>query len=411
MFLSIHLNSNRPKNIEELVTNIQNTSKSPSEIEVIMNIDEGDDACRDMIESLKTRTDVKLKYIQTNIIKSFKDVWKPYNQLLQLTDPSVYFVTLFSDEFRFKTAGWDETLKRYIHYYDDDIFRIRLSRYRYRNYSDFWECIFAPDSLAFYTKKWMNTVGEWCPCTGPDSWQQLVAYYLTNARKFDHIQYNRDIADPFIEFDGEGAGCGLSEDASRKRNKDNVDLWFDTVSHKMQEKAKSAAARLQATIIMHESKNNNHVSHNFISNRKPIPFHNKNYDEIDLTDNKQLKRLEFHHKNQVIYSISYRISKWKLFFINNRRKANYAYFAGGGEDSFIKDFSDQIYVYTRIRKYGIFTPEKFVDIEKSKFVLHRDPAWIKSIKRQILIAYTVAIILIQKGFFLFQKNHRAKKDT
>ena len=145
MLLSIHLNSNQPSNIKAFIENIEATASAPSAIEVIINIDDNDFAMRDLIETLKTQSQVTIKYIQTNLIKSFKDVWKPYNRLLKLTDPSAYFVTLFSDEFRFRTAAWDELLKQYIDYYPDRIFRIRLSRYRHRNYTDFWECVYAPD--------------------------------------------------------------------------------------------------------------------------------------------------------------------------------------------------------------------------------------------------------------------------
>jgi hypothetical protein len=147
MLLSIHLNSNRSVNIKGLVDNIEKTASNPSEVEIIINIDEGDGLCKNIIENLQKTSQVRLKYIQTNIIKSFQDVWRPYNKLLELTDTKVEFVTLFSDEFRFKTKGWDDIIRKYIGYYEDNIFRIRLSKYRNRNYTDFWECIFAPDSL------------------------------------------------------------------------------------------------------------------------------------------------------------------------------------------------------------------------------------------------------------------------
>src|SRR3989338_6111815 len=185
MLASIQFNSNRPNNISDFVANVEKTASNPQDIEIICHIDEGDDFCKNLLKNLQKTSRVKIKYLQTNIIKGYKDLWKQLNELLKLTDPNAYFVTNFSDEFMFKTKGWDDVLRGYINYYEDDIFRIRLSRYRFRNYTDFWECVFAPDSLAFYTKKWMNVVGMWCPCLGPDSWQQLVSFYLINSRKFD----------------------------------------------------------------------------------------------------------------------------------------------------------------------------------------------------------------------------------
>lgn len=353
MFLSIHLNSNNPKNILELVENINSTAANPKQIEIIVNIDDGDEASLNNIRSLQQKDGVVIKYIQTNIIKSFKDVWKPYNKLLLLTDKNVDFVTLFSDEFRFSTKEWDNILKKYINYYEDNIFRIRLSKYRYYCYKDFWQCVFAPDSLAFYTKKWIDTVGQWCPCTGPDSWQQTVAFYLLNSRNFDHIQYNRDVVEPFINFEGEGASQGLEGEVLRKRIKDNVDLWFDTVSHKMQQEACKAAANLQAAIIMHENKNGGNKN-NLVTNKKPPIFQGIKLKEVYFQDNEIKKQIEFYYNNKIIYKISYKISKIRLFLTNNIRKKNYAYYAGGGEESFISNVIDQLIVYRRIRKYGIF---------------------------------------------------------
>ena len=180
MLVSIQLNSNRPRAISEFIENIEKTASAPEQIEVIFHIDLGDEKCRELLEKLKSTSKTQIKYLETDIIKHYKDLWRPLNQLLKLTDPNAYFIANFSDEFRFKTKGWDEILSKYIGYYEDDIFRIRLSRYRFRNYTDFWECIFAPDSLAFYTKRWMDIVGMWCPCLGPDSWQQSVIFYLIN---------------------------------------------------------------------------------------------------------------------------------------------------------------------------------------------------------------------------------------
>ena len=369
IFASIHLNSNRPDNIKDLISNIERTASTPSGIEVIINIDNNDNNCKNIIENLKNTSLVKIIYIQTDIIKSFKDLWKPYNQLLGLTNKNAEFVSLFSDEFRFKTKGWDDILKKYINYYNDGIFRIRLSRYRFRNYTDFWECIFAPDSLAFYSKKWIDIVGMWCPCTGPDSWQQLVSFYLTSSRKFDHIQYNRDVSENFIEILGEDPGQGMSKLESRQRNIDNADLWFDeTIKYESQLAAKKAAALLQAEIIMHQNSCDQKISYNFTSNRKPPIFIDKKINDIKLIDNKKNFQLDFFWQNNLIYKIDYKVNKIKLFFINNWRKLNYPYYAGGGMENKGDNIIDSIYTYHYIRKYGNFGYRKILNFPKPQFI-------------------------------------------
>jgi hypothetical protein len=355
MLLSINLNSNRPEAITGLINNVENTANNPSQIEIIFHIDIGDKICRDLLIDFKNKSKVKIKFIETDIIKSYFDLWKPLNELLKLTDPDVYFITNFSDEFRFQTNGWDDIIKKYISYYEDDIFRIRLSRYRYRNYDDPWQCVFAPDSLAFYTKKWMDIVGIWCPCLGPDSWQQLVSYYLINSRKFDHIQYNRDVAEPFIKFSGEGAGIGLIEEQSKKRVEDNLKLWFETVSHEMQEKAKHAASLLKANIIMYSIDNMDKTTFNLYSNTKPPIFKNKDLAKIIFEDSKEKKSIEFKFENKIIYKIDYNLSKWKFLVINNYRKTHFAYFSGGGQESYRKDIISEINTYFNMKNYKLIS--------------------------------------------------------
>ena len=329
MLISIHLNSNRPNNIKDFVKNIENTVINPSSIEVIFNIDTEDYQSKKILDTLQKSTKINLKYISTNIIKTYKDLWKPLNEILKLTDKNAFFIMNLSDEVRFVNKGWDKQISKYIHYYDDDIFRIRLSNYRYYNYTDPWECVFAPDSLAIYTKKWMDIVGMWCPCLGPDSWQQLVSYYLITALPFNHIQYNRDIIDPFLFFTGEGAEFGLGEEKKKRRIKDNYDLWFITVSHKIQEMAKHAASKLQAEILIYNLSKKSHNS-NFKSNIKPMIFKSIQTDKLTYSNNSYRKKIYIFEENNVIYSISYKLNYWQISLTNLYRKINYPYYGGGG---------------------------------------------------------------------------------
>ncbi len=400
MLCSIHLNSNRPKAIRDFIKNIEDTSSKPSDIEVIINIDTADSACKKVIEGLQSKTKVNLKYIQTDIIKCYKDLWKPLNEILKLTNSKAYFVTNFSDEFRFETVGWDNILRKYINYYDDDIFRIRLSKYRYYNYRDYWECIFAPDSLAFYTKRWMDIVGQWCPCLGPDSWHQSVSYYLITAKKFNHTQYNRDIIDPFIKFSGEGASLGLKGDALKKRIRDNISLWFDTVSHEMQEKASYAAAKLQANIILHNLKDKQKISNGFSSTSKPLIFNNKDFNKISYENNKQKKRIEFYYQNELIYKIDYKLNKLKLFFLNNIRKLDYFYYAGGEDSNLIvKRIIKNFVKYLRLR-YNILS---VVIPKKPEFLKRNILSMLWPIAKIMLIFINISITTVRGSLCEFLK--------
>jgi hypothetical protein len=362
--IAILFNSYLKENIIGFIDNVEKTATNPKNISIIINIDLGNKICKSAIEDLQSSSPIKIKFIETNIIKSFSDVWKTHEYLINQIDKEVYFAAIVSDEVRFKTKGWDKILLQYKSYYEDDIFRIRFSKYRFRNYYDFWECVYAPDSTAFYTAKWLKISGANFHC---DSWQQLVAFYLINSRKFDHIQYNRDIVDAFISIEGEGSGSGLSLLESRRKNIENVKLWFEAVSWEVQQKAKHSAAKLQAGIITHRISNQRKISSNFVNNRKPPIFIEKTKN-ITFTDNLIKKRIEFYNDKKLVYKIDYKISRIKLFLINNFRKINYAYYSGGGFECKKINIVNLFYTYYRIRKYGDFGYKEFINITSPKWI-------------------------------------------
>src|SRR5579863_4880613 len=160
-FISIQLNSNRPEQIALFFENIEATADKPEDIEVLLHIDAGDQRMEELVAYEKERRRFTLRVLQTDLVKSYATLWKPLNPLFQMTHPDAYFVTNLFDEIRFETKGWDSNIRKYEGYYPDHIFRLRCSKYRFRNYTDFWECGYAPDSLAFYTRRWLELSGDW----------------------------------------------------------------------------------------------------------------------------------------------------------------------------------------------------------------------------------------------------------
>ncbi|HEY3384838.1 MAG TPA: hypothetical protein VGK32_24015 [Vicinamibacterales bacterium] len=312
VFVSIQLNSNRPDHFRDFLSSVEETASCPSAVEVLVHIDEGDKAMeRAVVEEAACRA-LRIRYLKTDIVRSFFDLWKPLNLLLPMTAPTAYFVFNSSDEFRFLTQGWDDVLRKYVGYYDDHIFRIRASRFRYRNYTDVWECGCAPDSLAFYTTRWLAIVGDWNPCLGPDSFQQCVAFYLNTSDPFDVNEENRDIPEPFLRFSGEGASLGLEGDARRRRVhghiRESLVLW----SHRVQTEAKRRAMLLLANIW---------------AGRRGLPestiVEDRRRQMIVVRDPVLDRRREF----------PYRVSRIATAIRNNSRKLRYGVYAGGGRDA------------------------------------------------------------------------------
>ena len=237
--ISIHLNSNKPKSFKEFINSIKSTAFNIKDIEVLVSIDKNDLEMIKVIGSINDENNL-IRYIETTLIKSFSDAWKPLNILLQKTSKSVYFVSCVSDDLRFITKDWDKIVLSYENFYKDDILRIRCSKYRNEVYKDIWECGYKPDSYSFYTKKWLEIVGKWNPCIGPDTFQECISYYANNYGEL----YQRNIVNNIIQFKGEEVSTDLDFKERISRTRIYYKAFFILMSYKNQKKANEAAYKL-----------------------------------------------------------------------------------------------------------------------------------------------------------------------
>jgi glycosyltransferase involved in cell wall biosynthesis len=247
--ISIQLNSNRPAQLASYFDNIEETADKLSDIEVLVNIDIGDVAMRSLLDAEIQTRKFTLKYVQTPRPKSFCDLWKPINKLLEITDPKSYFLLNISDEMLFATKGWDTILKKYVGYFPDHIFRLRASRNKFRNYFDRWECSFAQDAIPITTKKWVDIGGDWNPCFGPDSFQQLISLYLSKEGKFSNSNYLREAPFNEIKFVGDVPAMGIDGDKAWRHHRDHIIAMQICQSYPMQLEARRRAMMIKANII------------------------------------------------------------------------------------------------------------------------------------------------------------------
>ena len=101
--ISIHLNSNKPDSFEEFILSLVKNTNSLELIEVIVSIDKDDFKMLNLIDKINNKYSGLIKKIETDLIKSFSDAWKPLNLLLNITSPSVKYISCMSDDIRFKT--------------------------------------------------------------------------------------------------------------------------------------------------------------------------------------------------------------------------------------------------------------------------------------------------------------------
>lgn len=247
--ISISLVSNRIKEVKGLFDSIDATTSIPQRVEIIIGIDAGDQEMLNFLNKEKAVRTFKIKYL-ISLYEGFEQLWKAFNKMHLLCDKEAYFVQHSNDEMRFITKNWDEKLEKYIGFIPDEIFRLRLSKFKLFNYSTFVQALGQPDNFAIHTKKWIDITG-WCDCHSADLYQQMISLYLS--RGCPEWNYNtifyRDIAIFDIEIGGLEAGIGENDEQQIIREKRCQELWQIAMSERIQSLMQYQANLLRATIL------------------------------------------------------------------------------------------------------------------------------------------------------------------
>jgi hypothetical protein len=308
--LSIHLSSNRPGNFIRFLDRLQAATTDMAAVEVVVKIDDTDAAMNRLLAEQVVRRPFRLRYISTPLEGGFFGLWRCYDELLRASDPDAYFVVGLNDEMAFKTAGWDVVLRRYVGLFPDQIFRLRTSVHRHRNYYDFWEAGFANDTSAIMTRRWLAAGGGWCPCNGPDTFQQFVAFYFGWLDRFNVDRSFRELPIDDVEFEGHGANAGLAGREFLQRWGEAIRPWFVLVSHRMQEEAARRAQKLRAHVWAHQQGVNG-------------------YEVVDRRRRRRVDVVDAASRRRLI-SFRYRLSRTRIGITNAMRALNYLYYGGGG---------------------------------------------------------------------------------
>ncbi len=206
IFISLLLGTNRPENIRRLFESLEEKTICPQEVEVIISIDKGDNAMLAAIEEVQKTSPFTIKYLEGVRGRGYFDANKEYNKMLHLIADSSYFINLLSDKVFFSTYGWDQKLKAYKGAFADDIFRVRISKFKNVQYfNDFAKCLMVPDNFPFFTRRWLQLAGGFGDTWGPDTWCQGIAYmlglYQKQAFAYAEHDYWRDIVASDIALD------------------------------------------------------------------------------------------------------------------------------------------------------------------------------------------------------------------
>ena len=294
--ISIIFNTNSIDQSYSCIENFVKKTKNPEKLQFCIKIDNDNDSY--VKDYLKKHSKLKTNILVLSSPKGrgYIDLWQWINFLYKVSSKKSYFVLNISDEMKVKQTGWDTKLLKYKSKYPDNIFRLRTSVYKNRNYGTLDECGYAPDTTAIYTKKYLEIQGKsFSPCFGPDNGQQFVAYYLSKLNYPRHFQYLRDIVINEISFLGQGTNVGIHEDKLHERQLINYLLWCNMFKRKFQENYFHRARKIQLAII------------------KEIT----SFQTIKHIQIKKLYKITTHkglnNKRKIIY-LNYKINKFKYFF-------------------------------------------------------------------------------------------------
>ena len=295
--ISVIFNSNNIESSYNCIEKFIKKSKHPDKLQFCIKIDNDNDKFVD--EFLK-----KLSPLKTNLLilsspkgRGYIDLWQWVNFLFKVSSKKSYFVMNISDEMTVNENNWDVKLNKYKFYEKDELFRLRTSVYKNRNYSNIEECGYAPDTTAIYTKKYLLIQEDFSPCFGPDNGQQFVSFYLSKLNYPRHYQFSRDYVINDISFGGQGTNMGLSEEKLYERQLINYLLWCNMFKLKFQEEYFLRARKIQLEII----KKNSHIA-------KLI---HKQYSKVFIVIFKS-KKTYYRDRDNKIY-LSYKINKIKYF--------------------------------------------------------------------------------------------------
>lgn len=325
VLLSIHMTSNRPDNFVRFLDRLEEKTDVMASVEVAIKIDDTDTAMNSLLAQEVARRPFRISYISSPLVGGFYGLWRSFDELLRVCNPNAYFVINLNDEMYFTAKGWDTRLRNYVDLFPDHIYRLRTSQRRHRNYYDFWEAGWSNDTSAIMTKRWLDIGGGWCPCNGPDTFQQSVAFYFGWLDRFDAARPCRELPIDDIEFGGAGDSIGMSDQALRRRMRGALKPWFILMSHKMQQEAARRAQLLHA--------------HIWAEARAP--------NELRIRDNRSRRRIEVTDRSGVLvlHRRSYALSWLRISLSNAVRKLNYGYYGGAGavyRYRIFRNFSDYL---------------------------------------------------------------------
>lgn len=246
--LSMIMVPHHPHLMKEFLENIKQTVDNLSCIEVLIKIDEEDHVMRALLDDAIQTYRFDIRYLLLPCLKMYDDLPTVYQQLFNIANQDSYYIQIASEEIRFKTQGWDTILNNYIHFFQDDIFRLKIAQHKFRNYYSFHDCGPAADQYAFISRKWLELSGGLGQSSEFSSWHQHIDYHLGQTKGINDIPgLFRSIPMNEIVLEEDAVNKLLSQNNDMTTD-DHFQEWSRMYSVKAQQKFRRIATKMLAYI-------------------------------------------------------------------------------------------------------------------------------------------------------------------
>lgn len=245
--ISIQVPSNKPLHFRRLIENLYETAADPNCFEVVVKIDIDDTEMQAVVADIKEKIDVNLQVVVSPKPKSYFHVWECMQEILDASDPEYYFCWHINDEILIETPEWDRVLEKYIGFFPDHLFRLKISPNKFLNIHSIHEVCWAAD-FPIVPRRWLDASGNWADYHGADSYQEGIAFYLGR-----YCGLHRNI--PLLDFKlgGDEPGENLDTDVEEHRNRWVIYHWDKSMAHQYQEDYFRRARRLELTAVAHSA--------------------------------------------------------------------------------------------------------------------------------------------------------------
>ena len=295
--ISLMVPTRRPSQLYPLLDSIEKNTNHKNLIEVIIKLDDDQKEFYTELESKIKNYSFEIKILISARLFGYFSMWIFKQIYWKMSNKDAYFLAMFTDEARFED-GWDDVIRKYYKFYNDDVFRLRLSHFKYFNYSNIGQSNIFPDSFPIFTRKWLEITNGFGDFWGSDVFHQCVSYHLSRGTAAFYTTFTKNnilrdvVINENIVTNISIFGDDIEEEESKAKTLLIHDEWLRMMSRKSQILQCYYARIMLLTIFAERDK----------------------IKDYKILDNKSSKELLLENTHgEILYKFSYDVPKWYAY--------------------------------------------------------------------------------------------------